>query len=104
MRVARAALARRRRHCAQDGGIFSKATSDPYVKVFVGGDELARTSVVNKNLNPEWNEKVLAGHMVGGAKVAKDPTVTLCVFDQDKCSADDPMGEVRRFRARRLEN
>ena len=74
--------------------MFSKATSDPYVKVFVCGNELAKTSVVSKNLNPEWNEKVLVGHMVGSAKVRKNPSILLRVFDKDACSADDPMGDV----------
>ena len=78
---------------AKDGGMFSKASSDPFVKVFVSGAEVAKTAHVSKNLNPEWNATVLTDFIVG-PKARKDPTVRLCVFDYDAMSASDPMGEV----------
>ena len=78
---------------AKDGGMFTKASSDPFVKVFVGGVEVTKTATISKNLNPEWNATVLTDFIVG-PKARKDPTVRLCVFDYDLMSASDPMGEV----------
>eukprot|EP00475_Leptophrys_vorax_P021593 TRINITY_DN2933_c0_g1_i1.p1 TRINITY_DN2933_c0_g1~~TRINITY_DN2933_c0_g1_i1.p1 ORF type:complete len:285 (-),score=95.59 TRINITY_DN2933_c0_g1_i1:98-952(-) len=61
-------------------------TSDPYCSVIVGG--LTRsTRVVEKNLNPEWNETFLF--------VTETPEqITFKVFDQDELFKNDPMGEV----------
>ena len=78
---------------AKDGGWLSKASSDPFVKVFVGGAEVAKTATVSKNLSPEWNEKVLTDFIVG-PKARKDPTVRFRIFDYDMMSASDPMGDV----------
>ena len=77
----------------KDGGLFSKATSDPFVKVLVAGEEIARTEHVKKNLSPTWNAKVLTDHKVG-PKFRKNPEIRLCIFDYDVMSASDPMGEV----------
>jgi hypothetical protein len=77
----------------KDGGMFSKATSDPFVKVTVGGMDAGNTDVVKKSLSPEWNAKICAGLSIG-PKALKAPIITLGIFDYDACSASDPMGVV----------
>ncbi|KAL3510558.1 hypothetical protein ACH5RR_029959 [Cinchona calisaya] len=64
-----------------------RKTSDPYVIVSHAGQKV-RTSVVNKNCFPMWNENLTLP--------LKDPNVplTLCVFDKDTFTADDAMGDA----------
>ncbi|EFJ31196.1 hypothetical protein SELMODRAFT_169243 [Selaginella moellendorffii] len=63
-------------------------TSDPYVVLNLG-HQTAKTKVVNSNLNPVWDEEIMLS-------VPSGPPVPLKlqVFDYDKFSADDIMGEV----------
>lgn len=43
---------------AKDWNVFSKPSSDPYVRILSGGErEVGRTKIVKKNLNPEWDAK-----------------------------------------------
>ena len=73
---------------ARDGGMFSKATSDPYVAVLLSGKQVAATPCIKKTLNPEWNCTVDPIHVSG--KTRKDPTLVFRAYDYDGLSADDP--------------
>ena len=44
---------------AKDGGMFTKASSDPFAVLTLGGRDIDKTSVVKKNLSPTWNHEVL---------------------------------------------
>ena len=77
----------------KDGRLFRKATSDPFVKVLIAGEEIAQTEYVSNNLSPTWNAKVLTDHKIGPTFDA-NPEVRLCIFDYDLVTAGDPMGEV----------
>ncbi|KAF8101359.1 hypothetical protein N665_0206s0038 [Sinapis alba] len=62
-------------------------TSDPYVKLTLG-QQTAQSTVKKSNLNPVWNEDLMLSvpHDYGSVK--------LQVFDYDRFSADDIMGEA----------
>ncbi|KAJ3679062.1 hypothetical protein LUZ60_017073 [Juncus effusus] len=62
-------------------------SSDPYV-VLTLGQQKAQTTVINRNLNPVWNEnlKLSVPQQYGPLK--------LQVYDHDVISADDLMGEA----------
>ncbi|KAL0464151.1 UNVERIFIED_CONTAM: protein C2-DOMAIN ABA-RELATED 4 [Sesamum latifolium] len=62
-------------------------SSDPYVVVRMGKQKL-KTRVINKDINPEWNEDLTLS--------VSDPNqpVSLTVFDHDTFSPDDPMGDA----------
>ncbi|KAG0556826.1 hypothetical protein KC19_11G082000 [Ceratodon purpureus] len=62
-------------------------SSDPYVAATLG-TQSAKTKVVNRNLNPIWDEELMLS-------VPNPPQpLKLEVFDHDAFSADDPMGEA----------
>ena len=81
---------------AKDGSGFlklgSKTTSDPYVIATFGSFKF-ETNVVRKNLNPEWNAS--CKWMIEGRNFKPSAELVLTIFDRDRGSADDPMGEVR---------
>ncbi|XP_028769865.1 protein C2-DOMAIN ABA-RELATED 4 [Neltuma alba] len=62
-------------------------SSDPYVVIKMGKQKL-KTRVINKNVNPEWNDDLTLS--------ISDPRlpVHLYVYDKDKFSFDDKMGEA----------
>ncbi|XP_023526650.1 protein C2-DOMAIN ABA-RELATED 1-like [Cucurbita pepo subsp. pepo] len=62
-------------------------SSDPYV-VFKMGKQKLKTRVVKQNINPEWNEDLTLS--------IQDPNlpVYLIVYDKDKFSFDDRMGDA----------
>ncbi|XP_057517119.1 protein C2-DOMAIN ABA-RELATED 4-like [Amaranthus tricolor] len=62
-------------------------TSDPYVVIKMGKQKL-KTRVINKDVNPEWNEDLTLS--------VSDPTlpIQLTVYDHDMFSKDDKMGEA----------
>ncbi|KAK3409451.1 hypothetical protein EUGRSUZ_J01587 [Eucalyptus grandis] len=62
-------------------------SSDPYVVVRMGKQKL-RTRVVRKNLNPEWNENLTL------SVADPDLPVKLAVYDRDRFSLDDKMGDA----------
>ncbi|KAL7541817.1 hypothetical protein ACHAWF_011680 [Thalassiosira exigua] len=84
--------------------MFGKRTSsDPYVKVFYGAEVAGKTSVKKKNLNPEWNAKIVyylgiedgerVRHALPSASASGSvPSFTLVAFDKDNVSADDSLG------------
>ncbi|XP_042952098.1 synaptotagmin-3 isoform X3 [Carya illinoinensis] len=64
-------------------------TSDPYVKLSLGGERLPakKTTIKKKNLNPEWNEKFKL--------IVKEPetqVLQLEVYDWDKVGGHDRLG------------
>jgi stromal membrane-associated protein len=62
-------------------------SSDPYVCATLGGQS-AKTKVVNRNLNPVWDEELMLS-------VPSPPQpLKLQVFDHDVFSKDDSMGEA----------
>lgn len=71
--------------------IFTRS-SDPYVKVMLGGVELARTNVVKKNLSPRWQAITLP--FKKGVTVADigQMVFTFEVWDKDWVKEDDEIG------------
>ncbi|GMH01425.1 hypothetical protein Nepgr_003264 [Nepenthes gracilis] len=62
-------------------------SSDPYV-VLTLGQQTVQTSVVKSNLNPVWNEELMV------SVPQRYRPLRVQVFDYDRFSADDIMGEV----------
>ncbi|XP_020252017.1 GTPase activating protein 1-like [Asparagus officinalis] len=62
-------------------------SSDPYVILRMGKQKL-KSRVIKRNVNPEWNEDLTLS--------VEDPfiPVKLEVYDKDRFSADDPMGNA----------
>ncbi|GMJ00708.1 C2-domain ABA-related2 [Hibiscus trionum] len=62
-------------------------SSDPYVVVRMGKQKL-KTRVIKKNVNPEWNDDLTLS--------VADPSlpVKLAVYDRDRFSFDDKMGDA----------
>ncbi|KAH7533824.1 protein C2-DOMAIN ABA-RELATED 4 [Ziziphus jujuba] len=62
-------------------------SSDPYIVVKMGKQKL-KTRVVQKNVNPEWNEDLTL--------TISDPNlpIKLFVYDKDTFSLDDKMGDA----------
>ncbi|KAG2383709.1 hypothetical protein C9374_004380 [Naegleria lovaniensis] len=68
-------------------------SSDPYVVVKVphqGQTKEERTSIIKRNLNPEWNEKL----EFFGLKMQERLVVTFEVYDWDRLKKDDFIGSV----------
>lgn len=73
-------------------GMFSSkgaVSSDPLVKLFLGGREVGKTQPVMGTLDPEWNEQVLDGYsLLTNVKInrlVKDPNLTLKVRSVGGC-------------------
>ena len=65
---------------------------DPYVQVvFNQGLKDRKTKTVKNSVSPTWNEEF--GWEISHDKVS-ELTASLRVFDDDKLSKDDPLGEV----------
>ena len=65
---------------------------DPYVQiVFNQGLKDRKTKTVKNSVSPTWNEEF--GWEISHEKVS-ELTASLRVFDDDKLSKDDPLGEV----------
>ncbi|KAI3495542.1 hypothetical protein L1887_37885 [Cichorium endivia] len=62
-------------------------SSDPYVMLCLGNQSV-KTRVIKSNLNPVWNEKLMLS-------IPDDlPPLKVIVFDKDKFTTDDYMGEA----------
>lgn len=61
-------------------------TSDPYVKIFYGSNEKYTSSIIQKNLNPVWNEKI--SFFVHDLSIP----IIFQLFDYDRIGRDEPMG------------
>ena len=84
--------------------------SDPYVRVYLlpGHAEIKKTETKKKTLNPEYNQtfefpvksEVLLRFILRNLlfqvtkRDAMNKTIVFQVFDSDKISKDDPIGEV----------
>lgn len=68
--------------------VLISGTSDPYVKFKSDGKQIYKSKTVQKNLNPQWNEKFCVP--------IEDITVPLIlkVLDFDRVGNDDPMGRA----------
>ena len=64
-------------------------TSDPYIKIFYGSEEKYITSVVEKTLNPIWNETFTF--------FTDDLNIPLVfqIYDRDRIGRDETMGSVK---------
>ncbi|CAM8971570.1 unnamed protein product [Rhodiola kirilowii] len=62
-------------------------TSDPYAVIKMGRQKL-KTRVINKDINPVWNEDLTLS--VADSKLP----IMLTVYDHDTFSKDDKMGEA----------
>ncbi|KAL0701409.1 hypothetical protein Bca4012_057531 [Brassica carinata] len=67
--------------------IRDSTSSDPYVVVTLGNQKL-KTRVINSNCNPVWNEQLTLS-----IKDVNDP-IRLTVYDKDRFSGDDKMGDA----------
>ncbi|XP_014003978.2 protein piccolo isoform X3 [Salmo salar] len=70
--------------------------SDPFVKVYLlpgrGGENKRRTKYVQRSLNPEWNQTVIYKNI--HLEQLKKKTLEVTVWDYDKSSSNDFLGEV----------
>ena len=82
---------------AKDGsglfGMGKKTSSDPYIRLLLDGTKMGETSVQKKTLKPVWNESFKKN--LAGRAFNPNAMLVFAIFDKDKMSADDPMGEVR---------
>jgi len=72
-------------------------SSDPYVEVYYGGKKKCETTVIDKTLNPVWNEdfkiRVRGDDFSMALKGRTDFTqLMLHIYDKDQFSKDDFMG------------
>ena len=66
---------------AKDGGMFSKATSDPFVKATIGHMVLGQTPHVENSLNPEWNADLCTDTDVSAAAMQGGGAILLEIFE-----------------------
>ena len=65
--------------------------SDPYV-IAKAADKQAKTGVIKRNLDPVWNEEV---YLDGKLSSFLETGLTLQVYDKDRITRDDFLGEVK---------
>ena len=63
----------------------SNGFSDPYISFKLNGKRLLRTKVINKSLNPVWNQLITITVKLGDE-------LTFKFLDHDSFAADDFMG------------
>mmetsp|Transcript_12544 Transcript_12544/g.25488 ORF Transcript_12544/g.25488 Transcript_12544/m.25488 type:complete len:632 (-) Transcript_12544:150-2045(-) len=80
---------------AKDRSLFGKKSSDPFVVISCGQRILGTTEVIEKNLSPVWNKQFKLN--IDGKAVSRlnSTELVFAIFDKDKLSANDPMGQVR---------
>ncbi|XP_054656463.1 protein piccolo isoform X2 [Dunckerocampus dactyliophorus] len=70
--------------------------SDPFVKVYLlpgrGAENKRRSKHAGKSLNPEWNQTVIYKNI--HLEQLRKKTLEVTVWDYDKCSSNDFLGEV----------
>lgn len=74
-------------------GLGLRTTSDPYVELYFGSRLIGKTSVIDKTLNPVW-EDASFNWIVGSGTLDRKRSVELRIWDKDVLSTDDPMGNV----------
>lgn len=70
-----------------------RTTSDPYVELYFGSRLIGKTAVIEKTLNPKWENETF-DWIVGWATLDRKRSVELRIWDKDFLSSDDPMGNV----------
>lgn len=88
---------------------LSKRIHKSCKKVFWNGKLVGKTNVVNGTLNPVWDDaffdiRVEASCKQNGEKKAnilEDCTLRVEVYDWDKYTSHDPLGQVRDMKAKR---
>jgi hypothetical protein len=77
---------------AKDKNIWGRHTSsDPYVVLRHGPNNMGKTSIIKKTLDPTWNDQSFRLSVVPGM-VAVYNSIECSIFDHDTLSSDDPMG------------
>jgi hypothetical protein len=78
----------------KDTNIFGKKiSSDPYVIVQFGPNEIGRTSIIPKNLDPVWPKEFMRQAVLPKSlEIHKD--IKFFIYDHDTMSTDDAMGTV----------
>ena len=80
---------------ARDGSgplkLGSKYTSDPYVVCTFGKHKFV-SDVVPKTVNPVWNAN--CRWVIEGSQFDPEDNIICAIFDRDRGSLDDPMGQV----------
>jgi len=71
-----------------DGG-FMQGVSDPFVRVLIDNDRVAKTKTVKNDLSPVWNETLKV------AVTGEHTTLFLVVHDDDHLSCDDCLGHIK---------
>ncbi|KAJ8007211.1 hypothetical protein DPEC_G00115180, partial [Dallia pectoralis] len=70
--------------------------SDPFVKVYLlpgrGAENKRRSKHAGKSVNPEWNQTVIYKNI--HLEQLRKKTLEVSVWDYDKCSSNDFLGEV----------
>ncbi|KAF9183722.1 hypothetical protein BGZ51_003826 [Haplosporangium sp. Z 767] len=69
-------------------GVDKSGTSDPYVKISIGGKSLHKTKVKKENLSPNWSESFAIPGMTG-----QSVTINFTVKDHNKIGSDKDLGE-----------
>ena len=77
---------------AKDRSLFGKKSSDPYVVIMCGKRTLGTTKVVDKSLNPVWNQTFKLNLDAKAAARLESTELVFAIFDKDKIGANDPMG------------
>jgi tellurium resistance protein TerZ len=80
----------------KDSSLFGRGSSDPYVTCSLGTTKpkpitYHKTKTILKNLSPTWNEHF----KVTLSEAQSQHGLVFSIFDWDKLSKDDPMGEVK---------
>lgn len=80
---------------AKDFNMFRRdwTSSDPYVILRFGQNQMGKTSVVHKSLNPKWLDANFRVTVIPRS-IELYQSVECTLFDHDKMSKDDPMGTV----------
>ncbi|XP_074554344.1 protein piccolo isoform X2 [Halichoeres trimaculatus] len=70
--------------------------SDPFVKVYLlpgrGAENKRKSKHAGKSVNPEWNQTVIYKNIL--LEQLRKKTLEVSVWDYDKCSSNDFLGEV----------
>ena len=69
---------------------LAKGKSDPYCVILVDGKELGRTRTIDQTLDPDWTDADETFDLL----VASTSQICVRIYDEDRFSRDDPMGEV----------
>ena len=69
-------------------------TADPYVTFHLLGQDQQKSKIIKNSLNPEWNQKFIF-HMHDLSWYQNDDELVLSIWDWNRMSKDELMGEVR---------